>query len=45
MHLKFVQLIHKAIQWFDLINENEEIILEKSLIAEEKLSIIFRSIF
>ena len=26
-------------QWFDLSNENEEIILEKSLMAEEKLSL------
>ena len=25
-------------QWFDLTTENEQIILEKSLIAEEKLS-------
>ncbi|MDC1476330.1 dienelactone hydrolase family protein [Pelagibacteraceae bacterium] len=32
-------------QWFDLINEKAEIILEKSLIAEEKLSIFLDQIF
>ena len=29
----------KGYQWFDLTSEKEEIILEKSLVAEEKLSI------
>ena len=29
----------KGYQWFDLSNEKEEIILEKSLVAEEKLSL------
>jgi phospholipase/carboxylesterase len=32
-------------QWFDLINEKAEIIFEKSLIAEEKLSIFLDQIF
>jgi len=32
-------------QWFDLTSEKEEIILEKSLIAEEKISIFLDQIF
>ena len=32
-------------QWFDLSSDNEEIILEKSLIAEEKLNIFLDQIF
>ena len=32
-------------QWFDLTTEKEEIILEKSLIAEEKLSIFLDQVF
>ena len=32
-------------QWFDLTSEKEEIILEKSLVAEEKLSIFLDQIF
>ena len=32
-------------QWFDLASESEEIILEKSLVAEEKLSIFLDQVF
>ena len=32
-------------QWFDLTSEKEEIILEKSLVAEEKLSIFLDQVF
>ena len=32
-------------QWFDLTSEKEEIILEKSLLAEEKLSIFLDQVF
>ena len=32
-------------QWFDLRSEREEIILEKSLIAEEKLSVFLDQVF
>ena len=32
-------------QWFDLTSEKKEIILEKSLVAEEKLSIFLDQIF
>ena len=32
-------------QWFDLTSDNEEIILEKSLLAEEKLSIFLDQVF
>ena len=32
-------------QWFDLASEKEEIILEKSLLAEEKLSIFLDQVF
>ena len=32
-------------QWFDLTSEKEEIVLEKSLVAEEKLSIFLDQVF
>ena len=32
-------------QWFDLTSEKEEIILEKSLVAEEKLNIFLNQVF
>ena len=32
-------------QWFDLTSEKKEIILEKSLIAEEKLSVFLDQVF
>ena len=32
-------------QWFDLTSDNEEIILEKSLLAEEKLSMFLDQVF
>ena len=32
-------------QWFDLTSENDEIILEKSLVAEEKLNIFLDQVF
>ena len=32
-------------QWFDLTSEKEEVILEKSLVAEEKLSIFLDQVF
>ena len=35
----------KGYQWFDLTSEKEEIILEKSLIAEEKLSTFLTEVF
>ena len=35
----------KGFQWFDLTSEKEEIVLEKSLIAEEKLNIFLNQIF
>tara|TARA_B100000029_G_scaffold64502_1_gene57728 strand:+ start:2120 stop:2776 length:657 start_codon:yes stop_codon:yes gene_type:complete len=35
----------QGFQWFDLTSENEEVILEKSLIAEEKLNTFLNQIF
>ena len=35
----------QGFQWFDLTNEKEEIILEKSLVAEEKLSLFLDQVF
>ena len=35
----------QGFQWFDLMNEKEEAILEKSLIAEKKINFIFRRSF
>ena len=32
-------------QWFDLVSEKEDVILEKSLLAEKKTKYIFRSNF
>ena len=35
----------KGYQWFDLSNDKEEIILEKSLLAEEKLNTFLDQVF
>ena len=35
----------QGFQWFDLMSEDKEIILEKSLIAEEKLSTFLDQVF
>ena len=45
MHLKFVQCNPKGYQWFDLTTEKEEVVLEKSLIAEKKLNKFLDQVF
>ena len=45
MHLKFVLLIHKVISGLISTIEKEEVILEKSLAAEEKLNIFLDQVF